>query len=179
MAGFYSQSFIRAVNFTLQPDVEGAGIVSNDRKDPGNWTGGVVGKGEFKGTKWGLSAAAYPTMDIPAITREQATGVYWRDFWSKIQGDLMGPRIAMCVFDSAVNQGVEGAVRILQRALTLPADGIMGPATVSAIRSVDQDVAIVTFMRERMLAYTRDKGFPQEGKGWFGRCVRLTMDASR
>lgn len=37
---------------------------SNDRRDPGNWTGGIVGKGQLKGTKFGIAANTYPNLDI-------------------------------------------------------------------------------------------------------------------
>ena len=43
-----------------------------DRRDRGNWTSGEVGKGELKGTKYGLSAMTYPDLDIKAITLQQA-----------------------------------------------------------------------------------------------------------
>lgn len=32
---------------------------SNDRRDPGNWTGGKVGIGTLKGTKFGIAANTY------------------------------------------------------------------------------------------------------------------------
>jgi hypothetical protein len=35
-----------------------------DERDPGNWTGGAIGKGELRGTKWGISAQTYPQIDI-------------------------------------------------------------------------------------------------------------------
>ena len=40
------------------------GGYSTDRNDPGNWTGGKVGSGTFKGTKYGIAANTYPNLDI-------------------------------------------------------------------------------------------------------------------
>ena len=36
------------------------GGYSSDRQDPGNWTGGQVGLGELKGTKFGIAANTFP-----------------------------------------------------------------------------------------------------------------------
>ena len=40
------------------------GGYSTDRRDPGNWTGGKVGVGVLKGTKYGIAANTYPNLDI-------------------------------------------------------------------------------------------------------------------
>src|SRR6185437_7679529 len=51
--------------------------------DPGNWTGGKIGAGELKGTKFGLSAAAYPNLDIASLTEAEAAAIYCRDWWER------------------------------------------------------------------------------------------------
>lgn len=179
MPGMYSQQYIRAVNFTLDPTIEGAGKVSTDKSDPGNWTGGAVGKGDFKGTKWGISAAQYPQLDIPSLTRESAVAIYYRDFWCQIRGDQLPPRVAMCVFDSAVNQGPGTAVKLLQAALRIPTDGEMGPQTIAAARSMDQDTLIPVLLARRAKRYTLTQGFDRDGDGWLTRCFTLCAAASR
>lgn len=177
MAGLYSQNFIRAVNFVLGE--EGLDRLSLEKSDKGNWTGGVVGAGELKGTKWGISAASYPQLDIAALTRESAVAIYYKDFWCPLRGDQMGPRIGQCVLDCAVNQGLPTAVRLLQQALTLPADGEMGPVTISAVKTLDQDILIVAFLRERALRYAQSKQLATYGKGWFARLFDLCQASSR
>ena len=54
-----------------------------ERSDPGNWTGGAVGCGELRGTKFGISAAAYPAEDIANLTPEAAAAIYRRDYWDR------------------------------------------------------------------------------------------------
>lgn len=39
------------------------GNLSTDRNDAGNWTGGSVGVGDLKGTKFGISATTQPTAE--------------------------------------------------------------------------------------------------------------------
>ena len=48
--------------------------LSLDPKDRGNWTTGVIGKGELKGTKYGVSAMSYPHLDIRNLTLENPHG---------------------------------------------------------------------------------------------------------
>jgi len=59
--------------------------------DPGNWTAGRVGSGELRGTKYGISAAAYPSLDIEDLTLADAKAIYQRDYWSQINADRMPP----------------------------------------------------------------------------------------
>ena len=51
-----------------------------DPKDRGNWTSGVVGQGELKGTKFGLAAMTYPHLDIKNLTVDQAKAIYFEDW---------------------------------------------------------------------------------------------------
>ena len=101
--------------------------------DPGNWTGGAVGQGTLGGTKFGISAAAYPTLDIRALALADARAIYRRDYWDHVQGDALPPPLALLVFDAAVNNGVGRAARWLQTAVGVAADGEIGPATLAAL----------------------------------------------
>jgi hypothetical protein len=40
------------------------GGFTDNPADPGNWTGGKIGAGECRGTKFGISAGAHPDLDI-------------------------------------------------------------------------------------------------------------------
>ena len=163
----YSASFIKAVNFVLGANIEGG--LSLDPKDPGNWTGGKEGEGELKGTKYGISAGAYPQIDIPAIRREDAVHIYWRDYWAKIRGDDLPPRVAFVVFDCAVNQGVKTAGTLLQAAVGADVDGIIGPNTIAAARRHEPCEVVVDFLARRALRYANLKQFQRYGRGWMRR----------
>jgi lysozyme family protein len=171
----YSAAFIKAVNFVLGQRVEG--VYSVDPDDRGNWTGGEIGKGELKGTKFGISAASYPELDIQSITRDQAVRIYWNDFWVKIKGDHLPPRVAFVVFDSAVNQGPETAAKLLQQDLDVSIDGDIGPRTIAAARSKEQTEVILDFLSRRALRYPKVKGYEKYGRGWHKRLLRIAMEA--
>jgi lysozyme family protein len=98
--------------------------------DRGNWTSGVIGIGELKGTKYGISAMSYPYLDIKNLTLEQAKEIYRRDFWGRFAALKLADGIQFMLFDAAVNHGPGNAVRMLQRAAYVIDDGHIGPVTM-------------------------------------------------
>ncbi len=104
-----------------------------DPNDPGNWTGGRVGAGMLAGTRYGISAHAYPAMDIANLTLADARAIYRRDYWDRVSGDALPPPLALLVFDAAVNAGVGAAARWLQIAVLTVVDGVIGPHTIAAV----------------------------------------------
>ena len=85
--------FQQSVAFVLQQE---GGYVNNPA-DPG---------GE---TKYGISKRAYPQLDIASLTREQATQIYYTDYWLPSGADSLPQPLALVVFDTAVNLGVSRA----------------------------------------------------------------------
>jgi hypothetical protein len=86
------------------------GGYSNHPDDPGNWTGGRKGHGELKGTKFGISAASYPHLDIANLTQEQADAIYQRDYWQRSGANVLPWPACLLVFDTAVLHGVGTAL---------------------------------------------------------------------
>ena len=113
------------------------GKFTDDSKDRGNWTTGVIGKGQCKGTKYGISAMTYPDLDIRNLTLDQAKAIYKRDWWDRINADDLHPAIVFQVWDFAVNAGMGTAKRKLQKAVNVAEDGIIGPMTIKAIKKAD------------------------------------------
>lgn len=125
-------------------------------------------------TKYGISQRAYPDLDIRNLTVEQAKAIYRRDYWDKVKGDSLPEGISTLVFDSAVNQGVLRATRMLQRAVGVDADGIIGPRTLAAASRVNLRDFAVRFGVERALHYASLPTFPIFGKGWLRRLFDVT-----
>lgn len=80
------------------------------RADPGNWTGGAVGKGMLKGTKYGISAKAFPNLDIKNLTVAQVAPIYRQYYWDAAGCGGYRPGADLCVFDGSVNSGVSRSV---------------------------------------------------------------------
>jgi len=123
------------------------GGYQNMRADSGNWTGGKVGKGEQRGTKYGIAASSYPKEDIRNLTIQRASIIYRRDFWGALRlDDVKSQIIANEIFDAAVNMGTGYQAKALQHAINragwpmppIAVDGAIGPATIARLNFVDQ-----------------------------------------
>lgn len=145
------------------------GGYSTDRRDPGNWTGGRVGVGTLKGTKFGLAANTYPNLDIKNLTLAQAKAIYKKDWWDKLGADGMHSAIVFQLWDFAINAGRSRAIKELQQAVGVPADGIIGPQTLAAVNAHDLNDVILSLTAERLKFYTSLSTFKTYGKGWTNR----------
>ncbi|MFZ5586153.1 MAG: glycoside hydrolase family 108 protein [Thermodesulfobacteriota bacterium] len=122
-----SDAFPRAIRFVLAHE----GGLGDHPDDPGGLT------------NHGVSARAYPGLEVAALTGAQAVALYRRDYWDKLRlGDLPAP-VALAVFDAAVNCGRATAALMLQRAYNrvgawgrLEEDGWLGPLTRTAIQTL-------------------------------------------
>ena len=147
--------------------------------DPGNWTGGRCGAGECRGTNWGISAAAYPQLDIRALTKLQAKEIYRRDYWDCAGCGRLPPPLALLVFDAAVNNGTGRAVRWLQAALGVAQTGAVGPDTLASVETqAGGGAATCAEFQARRLAFMA--GLPTWrtfGTGWSRRLCALPFQA--
>lgn len=142
---------------------------SEDRRDPGNWTGGRVGVGQLRGTKYGIAANTYPHLDIRNLTLDQAREIYWTDWWLKAGGDELDPAIVYQMWDFAVNAGMGSARRLLQRAARVADDGKIGPMTIAAVKAMSVTDVLMRFAAARLRFYTSLSTWPTYGKGWTNR----------
>lgn len=152
-------NFELAVELTLQKE----GLLSDHKDDAGGLT------------KYGISKAAYPTLDIANLTKEQAIALYKRDYWEKAQCDEIPYPLDVMLFDTAVNHGVTKAVKILQESLGVAADGVMGQKTRAAARTAKNSIYTV-FMINRLYAYTAAKSWTTFKEGWKNRLVALAQE---
>lgn len=113
--------FNQAVQKTL---VHEGGFVDNPN-DPGG------------ATKYGITQADMPGVDIRSITPEQATEYYSEHYWKPLYSQITDQLLAEKLFDMGVLFGVGTAVKLLQIALvnkvSLVTDGFFGPGTLSAV----------------------------------------------
>ncbi|MGL4467950.1 MAG: glycoside hydrolase family 108 protein [Plesiomonas shigelloides] len=154
------------------------GGFQNDQRDRGNWTGGEVGKGELKGTKFGLAAMTYPEIDIRSLTIDQAKVIYKRDWWDKFCMWRYPAAMQYQMFDAAINHGVGRANQMLQRALGVTADGKIGPITLDAANKADLNDLLLRFIAERLQYFTEVKTWKTYCTGWTRRMVQNLRYAS-
>lgn len=135
------------------------GGFTKNRADPGNWTGGKVGVGVLKGTNMGVSAAAFPTLDIEHLTEAQAMAIYQSKYWDAVRGDDLPAGVDNTTWDYGVNSGPSRSIRDLQRSAGVPADGKLGSLTLAAVAKADAVKLIKDHCARRL-------GFMQSLKVW-------------
>lgn len=142
-----------------------------DPKDRGNWTTGVIGKGELKGTKYGISAMTYPNVDIKNLTVDQAKAIYKKDFWDALGMERFQSALQFQLFDAAINHSWRRTVQILQRAVGVADDGVIGPKTIAATNAKELNDLLMLFLAERIEYFTKLSTFQTYAKGWMMRCA--------
>lgn len=149
------------------------GGYTKNAKDPGNWTGGKVGVGELRGTKWGLAATSYPHLDIVSITLEEAREHYYKWF-TDCQLDNYPVVMQYQMFDAAFNHGLRRANKLIQKSVGAKQDGIVGKRTRAKVSAIDLDDLVLIFLSNRLEFFTNLKHFDEFGRGW-ARRVALNM----
>jgi len=152
------------------------GGLTLDPNDTGNWTGGKQNIGVLKGTKFGISAASYPSEDIKNLTLARAQEIYKRDYWDACQCDKLPSPLNLFVFDAAVNQGVVIAIKLLQKTLGTVQDGVLGRITIAAANRATPDT-MAMYMAVRAMRYVGTANFDRFGLGWMKRLVVVAMAA--
>jgi len=134
--------------------------------------GGYVNHPDDPGgeTNWGITLrtareAGY-TGSMRDLTREQAREIYRTAYWRRARCDELDGAIAFQVFDAAVNHGIGNAIRFLQRAAGVADDGVIGPLTMAAVRSMSVTDVLARFNAARLTFYTGLSTWPTFGKGW-------------
>jgi lysozyme family protein len=132
-------------------------------------------------TRFGISQKSYPKLDIASLTLEQAEHIYYTDYWVSIRGDRLPHAVALVVFDCAVNQGVGTASKLLQRAISAEADGIIGSRTVAMACALDAAYVCRAFTDLRELNYCEIvEADPTQSRfisGWVQRAKRVRDQA--
>jgi lysozyme family protein len=124
------------------------------------------------------AAKALPKASVAQISRIDATQIYREWYWDIGGCELLPPVLAICAFDAMVNHRPQDAIAIMQRALGVPADGVLGPLTRAAYsRAADNPGAIWKFVSARLDLYCdivrNDQTQLDNLKGWLRRAHAL------
>ncbi len=148
------------------------------------WEGGFVNDPHDAGgaTKYGISIRFAGSIgldvdgdgkttnhDIQALTQAQAIDLYRVHFWEKAKCQNLPAGVAFFHFDTAVNMGPDTAAHLLQEALGVKADGVIGPVTIASVARADQKSLLLKYASIRSAQYMKYRGFNRYGKGWFRR----------
>lgn len=177
-----SPTFERAFRTTVtNPQVEGGFVLTNNGSDPGGMTfAGISRRFHSRWSGWALIDANVPFTD--ATLQHMVKAFYFTQFWQVIDGENLPPRLALQVFDFAVNSAPDDAVRALQTALgTVKVDGRMGTKTVTAARQCEQTAVLMKIFAERLNHYTTKvsrAAWEGNGRGWANRVAHMLRVAA-
>jgi len=115
--------------------------------------------------------------DVKALTVAEAGAIYQKNYWHAACCDQLPPGVDYMIFDLAVNSGVGRARKYLQRAAGVADDGIIGPATLAAVKARKPLQLIDSISGLRDAFYRGLKEFPTFGRGWLRRLSEVTAKA--
>lgn len=122
-------------------------------------------------------------VDPQNLTREQAIGIFYRDYWLANQCDQLPDCIALIIFDIAVNQSAIFARKTLQRIIGAKPDGIIGRITIAKLQSPSYSFVLHELTKRRCLRYAKKvKDSPQHKqvrflRGWIDRAFTVLLEA--
>lgn len=116
--------------------------------DPGNWTSGQPGVGELVGTKFGISGASHPGLDIANLTLDEADHIRRVEYWNAIGGDELHPSQAFVLAEAAYGSGPRRARVQAQQVVKVKLDGIFGPITMAALAKAAAPARLNDFLIE-------------------------------
>jgi lysozyme family protein len=133
-------------------------------------------------TKFGIDQRSHPELDIKNLTLEQATEVYFEDYWVKSDAENLPAGYGEVLFDIKVNGGngplmaqqALNKVRVRHRLLDLPVlqeDGVLGPRTRRNMEEMGE-AGLRQLLKERQARYDRLALKPELKKfhkGWTNR----------
>jgi lysozyme family protein len=118
---------------------------------------------------------------VMALTREEASEIYRANYWWACGGDSLPAGLDLVVFDYAANSGPARAIRALQAALGVAADGIVGPVTLGAVAARVRSGGLAALSGQicdaRLTFLQRLTSFATFGRGWTGRVARIRQAA--
>lgn len=172
--------FAEALAFTL--GVEGGYV--NDPSDYGGPTNLGITQSTYNRY---LALKGKKAKSVKYITFEEAKEAYYLLYWKPANAHRMNRALAIVMFDTAVNLGLHGdakkaggAIKHLQKALNIAADGVWGKTTEKAFAAVPKskhnELALKIISYNKAFRYERVKQDPSQRKyleGWLNRDNKL------
>lgn len=139
-------------------------------------------KGDHGGlTKYGISQASYPDVDISSLTFDGACVIWERDYWNHYGlSRIESQKIADKVMSYLMNENPYSAVRNIQRAINycggnVVNDGQLGSRTIEAINSLPEGWLLDRIRIEGVAYYVFkvkvDKSQLEFLEGWCNRAL--------
>lgn len=153
--------------------LQSEGKFANHPSDPG----GMTNLGVTKATWENWIGRQSDEAEMRGLTPEKVEPMYRKKFWDAVRGDELKVGIDYLMFDFAVNAGAGRAIKTLQTAIGVPADGGFGPVTMASMKSYEPVKLIERFSQAKEDFYRSLNTFDVFGKGWLNRVAKVKAEA--
>lgn len=144
---------------------------ANHPQDPGGATMKGVTQRVYDGWRKRNGLAA---RSVRNISEAELKAIYRKQYWEVIRADEMPDGVDYAVFDGAVNSGPAQAAKWLQRAVGVTADGMIGEATLKAVREhPDHDALIADMLARRLGMLKALRTWKTFAAGWSARLASV------
>ena len=114
--------------------------------------------------------------NMKALKAETVAPFYKRKYWDMAKCDDLPTGLDYLMFDFAVNTGVGRAIKTLQTAIGVTADGSLGPLSLSAIDNIPVTQLIERFTDAKEKFY-KSLNNPTYERGWLARVAQTEKSA--
>lgn len=121
--GYEQKLFDAALGFTLYFE----GGFSDHPADKGGRTYKGIIQAEYNNYR---AQRGLPSLDVTQISEAELLEIY-QGYWNSSEAATMHPTLAIVMFDTAVNFGIENSITFLQQALGLPQTGKFDTETLA------------------------------------------------
>lgn len=111
-----------------------------------------------------------PMKDMPL---QVAKDIYKKQYWDVCQCDAIPDALRYPMFDAAVNSGTSQAIKWLQSAIGVKADGILGPITRQSVNMSSQQVVKQQILGKRLRFMTELNNWSANARGWSRRIAAI------
>jgi lysozyme family protein len=115
--------------------------------------------------------------DMRELTPAIVAPMYEMRYWRTSYCEKLPRGLDLLVFSMAVNAGAGRSVKLLQDAIGVVADGVIGPNTMAKINEANVETLIDKFSEARTAYYKGLKLFPVFGRGWVARTDKERLEA--
>ena len=155
---------------------------TDDPRDPGN----KLPDGRPGCTNLGVTQRAWELYVGRQVTHEEMRALtpalvqpfYKTRYWNAVKGDQLPRGIDYLAYDLAVNAGPARAAFVLQQALGITADGVIGPQTTNAA-SLSDHTAVAQKFTDRKIDFYKSLNNPTFERGWINRAHEALTTARR
>jgi lysozyme family protein len=153
------------------------GGFTDDPNDHGGRTMKGVTQNEYNAWR---SSQGLPAADVKNISNAEVSTIYQNNYWKKARCNVLQSNIDLVQFDTAVNMGPVRAVKILQQAVGVTADGNFGQETQKACDACNPPDTVARYCSIREALYRRFAEGPGQDRflaGWLNRLNALRGEA--